>query len=122
MRSVLLLLALVAAGCASGSGQAVPVSEERFKEDIESGRPYLVLFTVSYEGVAAMEGAARALRGRARCIILRLAEARSAFAEHRVSSPPTFILFVKGKEVCRRSDAVGAEELVEWVAEHLPKE
>lgn len=40
--------------------------------------------------------------------------------EFRIRSIPTLVLFRSGREIARQSGALGAEDIVRWVRQHLP--
>jgi thioredoxin 2 len=70
----------------------------------------------------AFEEAAARLEPRVRLAKLNTDEEQLIGASQRIRSIPTMILFHGGREIARRSGAMMAADIVNWVQSELPTE
>ena len=66
----------------------------------------------------AFEQAAAQLEPQVRLVKVNTEETPSLGTRYNIRSVPTMALFVSGREVARQAGAMGAAQIVRWVASH----
>jgi thioredoxin 2 len=104
-----------------------PLSLGRARWDAHASRsqlPLLVDFWAPWCGpcltmAPQFEAAARQLEPRVRLAKVDTEAEPELGSRYQVRSIPTLVLLAAGREVARRSGAIGAREIVQWTAENL---
>ena len=63
--------------------------------------------------------AADAKDGEVKFVKVSFQDSRDLFGEHGVRATPTLVLFRDGEEIARKVGAMRADDLQEWLDEHL---
>ena len=65
------------------------------------------------------ESAASLLEPKVRLVKVNTEVEQALAARYTIQSIPTLMLFFHGKEIARSSGAMGAQDMVRWVNQHL---
>ncbi|MGD2128089.1 MAG: thioredoxin TrxC [Lysobacterales bacterium] len=110
------------------SAHPAQLTEDSFTRHLQRNDiPLLVDFWAPWCGpclamAPAFEEAAARLEPRVRLAKLNTDEEQLIGASQRIRSIPTMILFHGGREIARRSGAMMAADIVNWVQSELPTE
>lgn len=109
------------------TGYPLVLSESSFARHISKTElPTLVDFWAPWCGpcrqmAPAFEQAAKLLEPKVRLAKLDTEQAQGIAAQYAIRSIPTLALFYQGKEVARQAGAMGTQDIVRWVQQHLPR-
>ena len=108
------------------TGHPLTLTDGNFARHIgKSELPTLVDFWAPWCGpcrqmAPAFEQAAQLLEPQVRLAKLNPEEAQAIAAHYAIRSIPTLALFHKGQEIARQPGAMGTQDIVRWVRQHLP--
>lgn len=106
-------------------GMPIIVSQTLFERHINRNDiPILVDFWADWCGPCKMmaphfESAASLLEPNVRLVKINTEAEQALAARYTIQSIPTLILFFHGKEIARSSGAMGTQDIVRWVNQHL---
>ncbi len=109
------------------TGHPVPLDEAGFDKHIgRSQIPVLVDFWAPWCGpcramAPAYEQAAAMLEPRVQLAKVDTEAVPNLGARFNIRSIPTLALFANGRELARQPGAMGAQDIVRWVQQHLPR-